>query len=328
MTGSTGVRSGRRRRAGGEPESAGARTATLARGIVVGALALATVACGARRGAERSARRAFERGDYVEAVAICRHARRRGVETAGLDWVWGASLLALGRDGEAWVRLRAAARLDPAMGPRVARAAMEAGAADARKGRRQRAAERIARALEFDPALDVGAWAYLLGERAWRRDRWPEVARWYRAAVEARPDTAAAETAWYRLATALEKTGRPDEALEAYETLLARWPRTSHRASVRWRVASLTYDAARAAFEDGDAERTLELLQVLPDYTTNGALLQKQRFLEGEAWEMLGDFERAWQAYHAVIESDLGASGTIVRRAREKLEALREAGIH
>ena len=49
--------------------------------------------------------------------------------------------------------------------------------------------------------------------------------------------------------------------------------------------------------------------------------------LLGETYEAQGEFDAAYRAYRTVLQEDSGASGRIVERARQKVDALREAGL-
>jgi tetratricopeptide (TPR) repeat protein len=91
-------------------------------------------------------------------------------------------------------------------------------------GRLEKAAERFAAALAIagqqQTAPDTVAWCQLqLGELAFRQGKWGEAENWYRMAGETLP-------AWYavedHLAELLAAQGRYDEAVAAYEKLVAR----------------------------------------------------------------------------------------------------------
>jgi tetratricopeptide (TPR) repeat protein len=62
--------------------------------------------------------------------------------------------------------------------------------------------------------------------------------------------------------------------------------------------------------------------------TLNPGLQQQSRFLLGETYEAMGELDKAYEQYQKVIQRDRGASGRIVERAREKIAALREAGLY
>ena len=78
----------------------------------------------------------------------------------------------------------------------------------------------------------------------------------------------------------------------------------------------------------GNYEETIEVINKLLVRTRNPGLSQKSRFLLGESYERLGEMEKAYEQYRRIIDTDRGASGRIVDRAKQKIAALREAGLY
>lgn len=88
----------------------------------------------------------------------------------------------------------------------------------------------------------------------------------------------------------------------------------------------MLYEEAERQFRLGNYEQTASLTGRVLDSTNNPGLIQKSRFLRGEAFEAMGKFGEAYEQYRAIIEGERGASGRVVERAREKIAAFREAG--
>ena len=74
-------------------------------------------------------------------------------------------------------------------------------------------------------------------------------------------------------------------------------------------------------------DKVVEGINALLARATNVSLVQRARFLLGEAYEHLEDYPSAYDQYKTIIEQDRGASGRIVERAREKINALRDSGL-
>jgi len=271
---------------------------------------------------------AFADGDYREAVALCRHAIRRNAAPPRVYYYYAASLVGLNRDFEAFRQFDEAVMKDAALGTEASAFLFERGQADFREGRRRRAAERLRKAAELDPGRALGGFQYLVAGLYFEEEEWEGAVRSYRAALEVLPDTSEVRVAMFNLARALEASGAPASAREAYELLLETHPRGKHRIEARWRLANLYFDEGEKHYAMGNYEMAIKQLEGMDERTDNHGLLQRSRFLLGESYEAMGDFENAYLQYRAVIDEDRGASGRIVQRARSKVDAFREAGVN
>lgn len=294
------------------------------------AIALGVLAAGCSRGdkALREIESAFEAGDYREAVALCRHAIRQNTAGARVYYYYGAALVEMDRDFEAFRQFDEAVARDGDLAAEASAWLAERAGDDFRAWRRRRAAERMRKAAELDPARDLRGFQYLVGDLYFQEERWEDAARLYRGALVAVPDTSEARAAMFNLAVALERSGATSAAREAYESLLEAWPRGRHRVEARWRLANLCFDEGQRQYDLGNYELAVEQLVGMETRTDNQGLLQRSRFLLGEAYEAVGDLDNAFRQYQAVIDSDRGASGRIVQRAHAKVDALREAGLN
>jgi outer membrane protein assembly factor BamD (BamD/ComL family) len=296
--------------------------------VVAGALVALSCGCSGDSKAVREVEAAFDSGDYRETVALCRHAIRRNEAEARVYYYYGAALIEMDRDFEAFRQFDEAAARDPALGIEASAWLSDKAADDFRAWRRRRAAERMRKAAELDPARALGGYQYLVADLYFQEEQWEDAVRLYRGALAAAPDTSEARTAMFNLAVALERAGSTAAAREAYETLLETWPRGRHRVEARWRLANLCFEEGQRQYDQGNFEAAIEQLVGMEERTDNQGLLQRSRFLLGEAYEAVGDLENAYRQYQAVIDSDRGASGRVVQRARAKVDALREAGLN
>jgi len=276
----------------------------------------------------REVEAAFSAGDNAETVALCRHAIRRNAATPRVYYYYGAALVELGRDFEAFRQFDEAVGQDRVLGPEASSFLAGKGEDDFRAWRRRRAAERLRKAAELDPGRELGGYEYLVADLYFQEENWEGAIRCYRGALVAVPDTSEARVAMFNLARALESMGTPATAREAYEQLLEAHPRGRHRHEARWRLANLCYDEGERQYALGNYEMTIEQLEGMDARTDNQGLLQRSRFLLGEAYEAMGDFEKAYAQFRSVIEGDRGASGRIVQRAQSKVDAFREAGLN
>jgi TolA-binding protein len=116
-------------------------------------------------------------------------------------------------------------------------------------------------------------------------------------------------------------------AFEALEMQLDQFPKGSLASQASFRLVNLLYEHARSEFVRGNYDRVVEEVEQLLKRTTNRTLVQRARFLLGEAYERLEDYHGAYRQYKAIIDTDRGASGRIVERARQKINAFHDSGL-
>lgn len=297
--------------------------------VLAAALAVgAGVGCSQEKKALSQIRSAYESEDYRDAVAFCKHAIRKGIESPEIHYYYGASLMALNRDYEGFRQLDLAADGDPDRSPQIAAFLLESGEESLRKRLRSQAAKRMRHATEIDPTADLGPHVYLVAEEYFAENDYERAAQYYDRALAEHPDTSAAEEAYLNLATSYVEIGTPARARESLEKLLDGFPGGRFATQARWRLVNLLYEEGEKQFVMGNYQEAITVINELLEWTDNPGMSQKSRFLLGESYERMGDYEQAYQQYKRIIDTDRGASGRIVERARQKIAALREAGLY
>jgi tetratricopeptide (TPR) repeat protein len=286
------------------------------------------VGCSQEKKALSEIETAYREADYRETVALCRHAIRRNVADARVYYYYGASLLAMNRDFEGFKEFDHAVELDPDLRPEAGALVFEAALKDLDGGPGSRGARRLRQAMELDPALDPGKHRFRVADEYFDAKEFERAVVLYRDAVEQYPGDPAGEHAYFNMAVAYAEMGAYSEARQALEDLLANYRRSRYRSQARFKLASLTYDQADKQYVLGNYDDAVEKLMAVLDMTSNRGLQQKTRFLLGETYEAQGEFDLAYMQYKLVIDEDRGASGRIVQRAREKMAAFQEAGLH
>jgi tetratricopeptide (TPR) repeat protein len=287
--------------------------------VPLAAVAVATLVvagCSQEKKAISEIRAAYEASEYREAVALCRHAIRRGVDPAEVYYYYGVSLVSMDRDFEGFRQLEIAAEHDPTSARKIAQflfpvleqklgtdvsktSADEIGAADT-ESRRDRSGPRPG-------AVRVPGGGRILRHQGLRK----------RKAVLREGDRSASRH--------VRRRGRVSQSSD----ILCGNGGGLARKGVPGNVARpLPAFCSRKQFVLGNYLETVEVIEELLTRTRNPGLKQKSRFLLGETYEALGEFDNAYQQYRKIIEGDRGASGRIVERAREKIAALREAGLY
>jgi len=288
--------------------------------LLLGGLA----ACG-ERGVVGEMHRAFKKGDYVEVLALGRHALRSDSSVAGVQLYYGMALVARERLHEGFGAIDKAVALDPEYAPTAAAFLAELGGEGPLDAN---AARKLAKAAELDTTLDLGKKRFAVGDVYFAERRFEEAAAVYAAAVRLYPDTAACEDALSRLSECYANLDRPADARKAMETLVKRYPRGTDAGEAWVRLDDITFAEAQKALDVGEYPKAAEVAEQLINRTKNRSLQQKGRFVLGEAYEHMGETGRAFSTYREIIENDRGDSGNVVERARARIEALQEAGLH
>ncbi len=273
-------------------------------------------------------KKAYETKDYSETVALCKFAIRRQRATPEVYYYYGASLIALDRDYEGFRRLEEAISGDMSLAPDAGELLFAAALGDVGSGRRAKAARRMQKAVEYDPSVELGPHRFLVADVYFKEKNYGRAAPFYAKAIAAHADTSILESAWFNMAVAYDEMGWNTQAREAFEMILELYPQGEFRSESSWRLSNLLYEDAEKQHVLGNYEEAVEALSTLVERTSNRGLLQKSRFLLGESYEAMGDYDDAYREYTEVIRVDRGASGRIVERAREKIAALQEAGLY
>jgi len=300
-------------------------------GMVLSAVCLGLVAgstgCSGKSKVLIEIREYYEAGEYRETIAHCKHALRRDIRDGDVYYYYGLALVRLGREYEANQQLDKAVKIKPALARPAAETLLDIGRTAFGKGNLSRAGRRVRAAVRYYPGIDLGAMVFVAGDASYQEKDYENAASLLGRAVEAYPDTSAVKRALFRLGVSYEKISLDKEARRTFERFLEKYARSEFRAEVVWKLANLLYEQGEKELENGNFELATEVIAGMFSLTDNATLTQKGRFVRGQAFEGLGEFKKAYLEYRAVIDKDRGASGRIVKRAREKIAVLRETGL-
>ena len=192
------------------------------------ALVLVTCGCSQEKKTLSEIRDAYESGEYRETIAYCRHAIRRNIVTAEVYDYYGRSLLALGRDYEAFRQFDEAVENDASWAPDIARELYRRGTMASRRSVK---AQRLQKAVEYDASVDLSEQRFLVADGYYKSGDFESAARHYERALTEFPDTSVAPAAYYNMALSVIEIGAPVRARETLETLLDRFPTRTRTAS-------------------------------------------------------------------------------------------------
>jgi tetratricopeptide (TPR) repeat protein len=299
----------------------------LVHAVLAVVLLLGGLGCSKNRKAISEIHDAFSTQDYDETILLCEHALRRDVRDGKVYYYYGLALLAKGRDFEAIRRFDEAVAADSVLAKAVSDELLEAGREVFERGQKSRAASRLRAAVDYMAGANLGQLKYLVADVYFEDRQFADAERLYAEAVEAWPDTAAAEEAYFNLARSRIALADSTGALTALEMQLDRFPKGPLSGQAKFRLENLLYEHAQSEFVRGNYDTVIEEIGRLLERTTNRTLLQRARFLLGETYERLEDYQGAYQQYKAIIDTDRGASGRIVERARQKITAFQDSGL-
>ena len=120
-----------------------------------------------------------------------------------------------------------------------------------------------------------------------------------------------------------ESQGNCAEAIELFSAFRARQPRGEASDQARWNIGNCSFALARTARENGEPDKALEHLDVTLDLGVPQNLMDQAWFERGEALLELGRSDEAMQAYIRVLENARTTGGSLVERARQRIDQLR-----
>jgi len=294
----------------------------------IAAVYVSGAGCSGKNDNLNAIRTAYEAHDYEETLVQCRHALRTGADDVEVQRYYGLALLAMGRDFEAFEHFRKVVATDPKYSAPLARHLVEWAGDAYGRGDTRRASDCLLAAIDIDPAISgLGFYRYLVADAYFEQKQFSEAERYYKDALAEYPDTAIAEGALYNLSQCHIANEDSSAAIADLETQLERFPKGDLSEQALWRLSNLLYESARSDFARGNYEAVVETVGKLLERTDNQSLVQRARFVLGEAYERLGDYAHAYEQYRAIIDEDRGASGRVVERARERIAAFRDSGL-
>jgi len=275
-----------------------------------------------QRGEDFMAEGSFEEA-HLEGIYVL---QRRSEDPEAL-WLVSRALLALERDAEAVGYCRSLVQLAPERAREAAGLFHEMAVQDYESRRGSRAARRWRSALEFDPRLDLGPYAFDMGGRYYREGDPAMSVHLYEQALAAYPDSSAAEAILYPFATSLARVERFEDSARILERLLERSPKHPDRAEAIFLYQDNLIRLARAEREALDPRAALARLDKVLRYRANPAKRDEAQLEKGLCLEDLGDYRSARRAYQRLVEQHGSGTGRSFETALQRLEKLEKAGL-
>jgi tetratricopeptide (TPR) repeat protein len=285
-------------------------------------MAAAGVSCAGKSVLEQ-AEEEYAKGNYREALYITRlHFRRGGERTPDLLFLSGKTYMRLGIEAEASDSFAEIFISDSTWAPRIASVLKKEALESLEKGLTAKGSRFIIQSVNYDPALDFGPYNGLAGDLMFERKDYRGAIHYYSVFLGEYPDTAGAAVVMMDLGAAYEGHGDTLEAIELYKDFQERYPQSRMRSTAEWKLENLLLDSGTEMLTGGDPEEAERILGELAADAGNPLVREKANFLLAEIYESRGDYSMAMRYYTEVVNLNLGSSGRLVERAKERIERL------
>ena len=120
--------------------------------------------------------------------------------------------------------------------------------------------------------------------------------------------------------------GRPKgdvgDAVSLYRLFLERYPQSRFQSTVAWKLDNLLFESAEKLREGGETGEAELILSDLAASAASPIVRERSFFLLGEIREEQSDLENAIRYYREVVNLNLGSSGRLAEKAKERIEKL------
>jgi tetratricopeptide (TPR) repeat protein len=290
--------------------------------LVLVASAAACASCGSGSVLEQ-AEDEYGKGNYREALYIVRHHFRKGGDrTPELLFLAGRSYMRLGIEAEASDSFAEVFSSDSTWAPMIAGVLRDEALASLEKGLTAKGSRFIIQAANYGQDLDFGRFDGLAGDLMLERKDYRGAIYYYTAFLEENPDTAGAAAVMMDLGAAYEGHGDTLKAIQLYREFQDRYPKSRMRSTAQWKLENLLLDSGEEMLTGGEAEEAELVLAELAAGAGNVLVREKANFLLAEIYESREDYARAVRYYKEVVNLNLGSSGRLAEKAKERIERI------
>ncbi len=312
-----------------KPQTADARRTVRQplRGVLFALLLLSLAAghsCG-RKSVLDEAVKEYEAGRYRETIFIIRHHFRRGGDRhPDLLFVAGQAYLRLGSEAEAEDAFAECFSKDSTKADAISDYFKQEAIKSIESGLALKGKRFMRQAILYDQELDTdfGFYDARAGDLMIEQKDYEKAVRFYESFLDAYPDTSGAAEVMMSLGNAYEEMGETDKAIELYQRFNDRYPQSRLKETVMWKLENLLYRMAEESYGEGSLEEAENLLANLASSASARLVRTRANFLLAEISEQKGDMKAALRYYREVVNLNLGSSGRLIERAKERIEAL------
>ena len=282
----------------------------------------AAASCGNKTVFEQ-AEEEYAKGNYREALFITRlHFRRGGERTPELLFITGKSFMRLDIEAEASDSFAEVFSSDSTWAPMIAGVLRGEALENLEKGLVEKGSRFIIQAMIYETDLDFGRFNGLAGDLMLDRKDYREAIHYYTVFLGQYPDTAGAAVVMMDLGAAYEGHGDTLEAIHLYREFQDRYSKSKMRSTAQWKLENLLLDSGRELLSGGEPEEAERILGELATTAGNPLVREKANFLLAEIYEARADYPMAVRYYTEVVNLNLGSSGRLVEKAKERIERI------
>lgn len=290
--------------------------------LALAVMATAAVACGSKSILEQ-AEEEYAKGNYREALYVARlHFRKGGERTPELLFLSGKAYIRLGIEAEASDSFAEVFSSDSTWAPMIAGVLKEEALESLEAGLTAKGSRFIIQAVNYDQDLDFGQYNGLAGDLMLDRKDYRGAIHYYRSFLESYPDTAGAAAVMMDLGSAFEGHGDTLEAISLYRDFQDRYPKSRMKSTAEWKLENLLLDSGKEMLTGGEPEEAERILGELAATAGNPLVREKANFLLAEIYESRADYPMAVRFYTEVINLNLGSSGRLAEKAKERIESI------
>lgn len=283
---------------------------------------LLAVSCG-EKGVLEEANEEFEEGRYRETVFVIRHHfRRGGGRHPELLFLAGKAYLKLGSEAEAEDAFAEAFSKDSTLAEGISAYFKEEADRSIRSGLTLKGKRFIRQALTYDHNIDFDGYNAMAGDIMMDRKDYGSAVRYFERYLESYPDSSGAAEVMLSLGAAYEEMGETESAIGNYRRFHERYPLSRLNTTVMWKLENLLFRMAEESLEEGKLDEAKLALEDLASGASARLVRERANFLLGGIAEQTGDREAALRYYREVVNLNLGESGRLLDKAKERIEEL------
>jgi len=267
--------------------------------------------------------------DEIKArIQLC---REKGEKEPFLDYFEGVAFLAKDEDLPAKKAFEKAIAADSSLAVVAAQQYRKAALADWEAGWKGRATTRMRSAYLLDGLPDMGELENDVADLLFEKKEAKEVIPVFRDLL-AKGGTLEDRQRWiYRMGRALEYAVSPEAGLETYRSFWREFPKdkpSGNAGMISGRQQKILLASARKHMEEEDWEAALVDLNEIFSLPPRASSRMQAYYLAGVCEEKKGRPENALRAYDQVLRYQIPGPGGERDKARQRVEALQEAGVH
>ncbi|MCK4350955.1 MAG: tetratricopeptide repeat protein [Candidatus Krumholzibacteria bacterium] len=267
----------------------------------------------------------YEAGRYRETIFIIRHHFRRGGERhPDLLFIAGKAYLRLGSEAEAEDAFAECFSKDTTKADMISGYFKEEAKKSIESGLALKGKRFMKQAILYDREFssDFGFYNAQAGDLMLEQKDYANAVRFYERFLDAYPDTSGAADVMMSLGNAYEEMGETEKAIEFYRRFHDRYPKSRLKTTVMWKLENLLYRMAEESYLEGNLAEAENLLANLASSASARLVRERANFLLGEISEQKGDTRVALRYYREVVNLNLGSSGRLLEKAKERIETL------